>query len=88
MTAYKLPNGEWIDLDHVQTISKMWRNGNGSFWHYLCNVTLAFQDKKKEIDLSSYSDYGIYGDAREKLDNEKKREAEKHYTHLLEAWKK
>ncbi len=86
MRPYKLPTGEWIDLDHVLTIGHMWHNCSSSWQYQLCNVTLAFQDKKKEIELASFCDYGIWGKDREKLANKNLKIAKANYKKLLNAW--
>lgn len=86
MRAYQLPDKEWIDLDHVQAISSMWRNC-GNYWVYHhCGLTLAFQKDKKQITLSSFSDYGKYGKERELLENINLSVAERNYEDLLTAW--
>lgn len=87
MRAYKLPNGEWIDLDHVQAISEMWRSSGDWTTYHICNLTLAFQNEPKRITLSSFSNYGKYGEILEKLEKENHKTAEANYRNLLAAWK-
>lgn len=47
MRAYQLPSGQWVDLDHIQSIGLL-----EEYEHHLsCWVRFAFQEKEVELEL-------------------------------------